>query len=305
MYKFRKILVGLDQSPTDQMLLDAACQICQLSGSEDIYFTNFLKDFNIPEKVLKEFPDLKDKAISERKEQIEAKAKKSFTCGNVEPKIIVKPGQPTRELMKFIEKEEIDLVILGRKDKSKGGILINRIARRAGSSLLVMPEKTKFDISRILVPIDFSNYSKMALEKAVEIGRTTKSSTKIITQNVYQVPTGYHYTGKSFDEFAGIMMENAFNDFKTFTKDLDSEGVDLDSVYSLDKDEDIIQHIYKTAKNTKANMIIIGAKGRTSATALFIGSKAEKLIQLDTDIPMMVIRPKGSTAGIREYLEEI
>ena len=153
MYKFRKILVGLDQSPTDQMLLDAACQICQLSGSEDIYFTNFLKDFNIPEKVLKEFPDLKDKAISERKEQIEAKAKKSFTCGNVEPKIIVKPGQPTRELMKFIEKEEIDLVILGRKDRLKsvsefleiGGI--EYLSSKNGICIIEWPELiNSFDI---------------------------------------------------------------------------------------------------------------------------------------------------------------
>jgi nucleotide-binding universal stress UspA family protein len=52
-------------------------------------------------------------------------------------------------------------------------------------------------------------------------------------------------------------------------------------------------------------MIIIGAKGRTAATALFIGSLAERLIQINNKVPLLVTRPKGKNAGIIEYILEI
>ncbi len=305
MYKFKKILVGLDQSETDDRLLEAVCKVCELSGSKDIYFANFLKDFSVPDSVLAEFPDILNKAIEERQKEIESKVKEKFSCNGVTPHFVIKSGQPTKEIIKFAVEKKIDLIVLGRKGKKGGGILINRLARRASCSLLIIPTKNTLELKRLLVPIDFSPYSKLALEKGIEIAKYRGGDTKVITQNVYQVPSGYHYTGKSFQEFADIMMENAFKDFQVFTSDIDKGDVDVDSVYSLDKDEDIIKQIYKTAKKTKSDVILIGAKGRSATTALFIGSKAEKLIQMDEDIPVFVIRPKGTTAGFTELLEDI
>ena len=54
-----------------------------------------------------------------------------------------------------------------------------------------------------------------------------------------------------------------------------------------------------------ADAIVIGAKGRTDTTAIFIGSSAEKLIHIDSTIPIMIVRPKGRRAGIIELLKDI
>lgn len=59
------------------------------------------------------------------------------------------------------------------------------------------------------------------------------------------------------------------------------------------------------AHEINANAIIIGAKGRTATTAFFLGSIAERLIQLDNDIPLMIVRPKGKNAGFLEFLKEL
>ena len=101
------------------------------------------------------------------------------------------------------------------------------------------------------------------------------------------------------------MKEHAMKDYKRFTGDVDFGSIDPEIIYTLDKEEDIIGCIYKQAKSTASDLIVIGAKGRSSATALFIGSKAEKLIQIDTDIPLLVVRPKGKRAGILEYIQEL
>ena len=204
----------------------------------------------------------------------------------------------------------MDLVMVGRKKSGKekkvgGGIIIHRLARRAGCSLLIVPENVKEAVESILVPIDFSEGSSRALQQAIEVAENTTNEVKIIAQNVYQVPTGYHYTGKSFNDFARIMQKNAEKSYKAFIKKIDTKGQTIEPIYSLDKHEDTIQLIYDTADKLKVDGIIFGAKGRSATTALFIGSTAEKLIDVDINIPVMVVRPKGKQSGILDYIREI
>ncbi len=306
MYKFNKILVGLDQSDMDYELIDAACKMCQLSDSKEVYFMNLIRDFHMPEEVLKEFPDLLEKAIKEREEAIREAVDEQFSCPQVKVTYVIKQGQPTKEIMKFSQKEKVDLIILGRKnEKENGGIIISRVARRAGCSLLVLPKGHTIDFDKILVPSDFSDYSQIAMEKAIEISEALEKKPEVTVQNVYQVPSGYHYTGKTYEEFAVVMEEHARKDFAKFTANMNISNLNLNTTYTLDKDEDVIGYVYKEAKAQKSKLIIIGAKGRTATTALFIGSKAESLIQIDSDIPLLVVRPKGKKAGLIEYLQEL
>jgi nucleotide-binding universal stress UspA family protein len=289
-------------------LIKAASDICELSGAQEVFFINIIKDFHMPDSLLKEFPGLLDKAVKERQELLEADVKNNFKYSEVKitVNVIVEHGQVTKNLLKIASEEKVDLIVLGRKNEKKGGgVLLNRIARRAGCSLLIVPKGAEFKTDTILVPTDFSDYSKQAMDKAISFARKSKSHVKIVVQNVYIVPTGYHYTGKSFEEFGVIMKENAKKDYHVFINQFDIEGFDVVDVYSLDKDDDIITDIFRSAKTRKANLIIIGAKGRTATTALFIGSKAEKLIQLESHTPLLVIRPKGKRAGLLEYIQEL
>lgn len=306
MYKFNKILVGLDQSDMDRELIDAACKMCQLSDSQEVYFMNLIKDFHVPEDLIKEFPDLLSKAKEEREANIRKIVAEEFSCPQVKVNFIVKQGQATKEIMKFSQEKKVDLIILGRKnEREAGGIIINRVARRAGCSLLVLPKGHQIDFEKILVPSDFSDYSKIALEKAKELSGALEKKPEVVIQNVYQVPSGYHYTGKTYDEFASVMEDHAKKDYQRFTSDVNISDLNVTPVYTLDRDEDVIGYIYAEARSQKSNLIIIGAKGRTATTALFIGSKAEKLIQIDSDIPLLVVRPKGKKAGFMEYLQEL
>jgi len=128
---------------------------------------------------------------------------------------------------------------------------------------------------------------------------------KVIIQNFYQVSIGYHYTGKSYEELRIIMKKNAKKSFKKLISKIDLKGVDVEAVYSHDKDDNPVKLIRATAKEHKIDGIIFGEKGRSATTALFIGSGAEKLIGIDLNIPIMVVRSKGKQAGIIDYLKEI
>jgi nucleotide-binding universal stress UspA family protein len=87
--------------------------------------------------------------------------------------------------------------------------------------------------------------------------------------------------------------------------EIDHKGINIEVVYSLDTNDNPVTDILDFAKEQKPSTIIIGVKGRTATTALFIGSRAEQLIQYNNTFPMMVVRPKGKNSGILDLIMEI
>ncbi|MFA0963462.1 universal stress protein [Roseivirga sp. BDSF3-8] len=303
---FKNVLVGLDLSDLDETLMNFVSFITQSDRVEEINFVYILKEEEFPEALKSEFPDLKEKTIDEKKRIIQSEVDKYLPDVKQKIDIIVKTGSIGRQMLNIIDIKDIDLIILGRREKSKqSGMLAQRLARRAACALLIIPEDTKPSLERILVPIDFSEYSKLALEKAIDIASVRTEKPQVLCMNVYKVPAGYHYTGKSFKEVAERMKKNARMEFKKFIHKIDKKEVPLKDLYDLDDNNDFTTNIVDVAKNKKADLVVIGAKGRTVSTAFFLGSIAEKLIQLDSDFPLLVMRYKGRNAGFLEFFREL
>jgi nucleotide-binding universal stress UspA family protein len=256
---------------------------------------------------LEEFPNLIDNMVEERKSQMQEVVKRSFGKNDdVEFAFVVKEGQLSKKILKLAHEKSVDMIIVGRKVTLPGtGVVSQRLARRASCSLLIIPENSVPNIKTLLVPSDFSDYSKDALEEAIMIVEKYGGKAEIVVQNVFTIPSGYHFTGKSYEEFTSIMLMHAEINYKKFIRKIDVKKVKITPVYTQDDDDDPVEEIIAKAKDIKADAIIIGAKGRTAATALFIGSMAERLIQLNDTFPLLVTRPKGKNAGILDYILEI
>ena len=313
MKQIKRILVGLDNSKMDITLLEYCTFLINTSHAPEIIFLNIIKNLHLPSELLKEFPDIETNSIKERKEDLAKKVTKHFHPNEkIKSKILVQKGTGVKAFLKYLEKNEVDLAVVGRKNESQGtGILTQRLARRAGCNLLIVPEDSLSKLrnhdqtARILVPIDFSINSKLALEHAIRIAELSKKRVSIICQHVYTIPQGYHYSGKSKKEFAAIMVKNAKKEFKIFLQELDSKGVDITDVYTRNRNDNVVDNIHKEAKDLEVTGIVFGSKGRTAASALFLGSTAEKLIKIDTEFPLLVVRNKGENAGIIDLIKRI
>lgn len=307
MYQIKKLIVCLDQSSLDETLVNFASFIARANQTKKIYFTNVIRNLNIPKDVLTEFPNLIENMVEERKTQMKEIVEKYFENDKeIELAYVVKEGQLSKKILKLAHEKSADMIIVGRKVNLPGtGVLSQRLARRASCSLLIVPENAQPKIDKLLVPSDFSDYSKDAMEEAVLIAEKYGDNTEIICQNVFTVPSGYHFTGKSYEEFTAIMQMHAEINFKKFIRKIDTKNIDIRPVYTQDEDDDPVEDILAKAKEISADAIVIGAKGRTAATALFIGSMAERLIQLNDEFPLLVTRPKGKNAGILDYILEI
>ncbi|MCH7401900.1 universal stress protein [Belliella kenyensis] len=307
MYQIKKLIVCLDQSALDDTLVRFASFVAQVNQTKKIYFTNVIRNMNIPKEVLEEFPNLIQNMVDERKGKMKDLVAKHFgKQDGIEFSFVVKEGQLSKKILKLAHEKSADMIMVGRKVQLPGtGVLSQRLARRASCSLLIIPEHAVPKIDKLLVPSDFSDYSKDAMEEAIMIAEKYGGKAKIYCQNVFSIPSGYHFTGKSYEEFASIMEMHAEINYKKFIRKIDVKGINIKPLYTKDEDDDPVEDILSKASEINADGIIIGAKGRTAATALFIGSLAERLIQMNDSIPLLVTRPKGKNAGILDYILEI
>lgn len=306
MEKFRNFIVGLDTSELDATLVRYASFLVDHSSAEKVQFVNIVRNLNIPASVKKEFPDIIPNSLNERKSKMIETVEANFNPQKkVKVSYLVKEGQAS-VLLNLAQKSGTDLIIIGQKKKlnGSGGITV-RLARRANCNLLIVPEQATPGVKKFLVPIDFSDYSKLALDQTIDFAVRTGGKGEIFCQNVYTVPAGYHYTGKSFQEFAEIMKKNAQESFHKFLKKIDPRGIKINEVYSLDVTDNLASDIYDVADEIDADFVMIGAKGRTAAAALFLGSLAEKMVTEKMHHPLLVVRFKGKNAGIFETLREI
>ncbi|MEQ9403699.1 MAG: universal stress protein [Cyclobacteriaceae bacterium] len=302
MITFDKVLVCVNLSSAGHNIIEKACTIAKKAQTKEVAFLYVVKDFNFPEELQQEFPDLLDKAIEERKNELQRLIEASFNCQDIATKLLIRQGNLTREILSASVEEAADLIVIERNQDSDS-VLNTRIARRAACNLLIIPRTDELEFDRIHVPVDFSNYTDLSLETALTLSEGQPS--EIYLHNVYSVPSSYRYSGKTFEEFAQILEEHAAKDLLKLTKTASVDKQKLKTIHTIDRGNGLIDIIYKEAKSRDANLIVMGAKGRTAASALFIGSKAERMIQVNSDIPLLVIRKKGSNAGIIESLQDL
>ena len=306
MENIKKIMVGLDSSFMDKTLIPYTQFIAELFPVEKLIFVNIIKHVNVPEDILKEFPDIINNTVEDRKADMKSEVEKVIDTSIYNVEYIIEKGTSTKTIMDLGDKNDVDLILIGRKITIPSSSTTGpRLARRSHCNLMIVPEGAKPRANKLLVPLDYSEHSKLALHYAIDISREVGKKSQIYTQNVYTIPAGWHYTGKSKEEFKEVMKKNSEANYKIFLKDIETKGVAIESMFHLDDNDDLTSDILRVSQDKRPDWIIIGAKGRTSAAALFIGSFAEKLISTITHIPIFIARPKGRNAGLLDYLKEI
>jgi len=313
--KIKNVIVGLAHTELDKELIEYVNFLADTTELENIYFVHVI-NLHIPKEVQKDFPNLQRAALAERKAEVEDLVEKHL---HPECKVniaveIVKSSNHLKGIIKAIGTYNADLVVIGRVAHKVGhSVIIQRLARRAPCQILIVPEgineriKSGEHMKTLLVPIDFSEYSTMAVERALSIARKNKHKheIEIVCQNVHELPSGYHLSGKTEEEFSEIMCKNASESYEEFIADINTEGVKVRPVFSKDNNGDLTSDIRDLALKIDADSIIIGSKGRTATAAFFLGSFAEKLVDNTTNFSLLIVRKKKEYEGILDRIKKL
>ncbi len=205
----------------------------------------------------------------------------------------VREGNPLEQLLQTAEQTHADLVIVGQSGASSNhGILARNLARKTNCSALIVPEKSKLRLRRILVPIDFSVHSVEAFKIAVGINKQLAEPAEIVCLNIYETPSlAAVYIGKRTEELREIVEKDRMESFKLFLENYGAEqAANIKTKLIENRVGDIGTYIMDYADEIDADMIVIGAKGHSRVERLLLGSVTERLLSENEAIPTLVVK---------------
>ena len=303
---FKRILVALDLTEMDETLVQYVTRLSNYIDLEKIYFFNVMKSLEVPEEILKKYPDVVAPMDESTKREIQFTVDE-VSKGNLkaEYEIKVTDGHRAEKIIKWAKVKEVDFIIMGRKSGLEGdGIISGKVLKLAPCSVIFIPEVLPETMQKVVVPIDFSKASERAFEEALFFA-SNNLSLEILALNIFEVPSGYHYSGKSHDEFAEVMRQHSQEAYEKLIQKYDTSGLKISPFFELNHGNDIAKKIYQFAIKARASGIMIGSKGRTQAAAILIGSIAEKLIRLNASLPTVVVKERRHNLHFLEALFDV
>jgi nucleotide-binding universal stress UspA family protein len=209
---------------------------------------------------------------------------------------IIRFGKPFLEIIKVAKEKDVDIIAIGTHgragvDRVILGSVAERVVRKAGCSVMVIRSRKYVGFKRIIVPIDFSDCSRKALEYAAATARAHRSKLTIL--HVYEEAFIEPYVRAANTEeeaqeiVRGIEKDNEVK-YDDFLKKIDLSGVEYDRLLrkGIPSNE-----IVETAREQQAQLIVVGTHGRSGIKHMLIGSDAEEVVR-NAPCDIVVVKPE-------------
>ena len=142
-------------------------------------------------------------------------------------------------------------------------------------------------MKKILVPVDFSEYSENALKVASEIAK--KQNAEIVA--VHMLGLSDAVITKEEDSMEGMFFLKLTQ--KRFVEFLDKDYLEGITIHQTVKNYKVFSEIDDVAKEHNADLIVMGSHGSSGLSEVFVGSNTEKVVRTSA-VPVLVIK-KGSS----------
>jgi nucleotide-binding universal stress UspA family protein len=296
-FNIKQALICIDLSDTDNVIFDYLNYVQLKLGIDHMFFLHVVKRPTFLSGWFgKNYAAIHSEfVLNEDIEQqiIDNIASKLLNYENIVTECKVQEGNPLDIIIEVSKEQHADLLVFGKKVSSESsGILGKRLARQSNASLLMIPSGTVNKLDNIFVPVDFSENSGKALQKAIQINYQLDSPAKISCVHVYEMPDlSYYKINRTYEQLKEIIeadMQEAFDRF--VEKYAPNMGDMLIKKSELRGELSTAGELISLCDEYHANLVIMGAKGHTAFNSLFIGSVAEKFLHLNVNIPTLIIR---------------
>lgn len=155
-------------------------------------------------------------------------------------------------------------------------------------------------LERILVPVDFSECSRRALEHAAVFATSFGATVDLLhvfgAQDHLPPEATAAILGEGTDHLEQLARAHAEKELDAVAADARERGIRVGRC--LVERGDPSQTITAVAEREAASLIVMGTHGRTGLAHLLIGSVAEKVVR-HAPIPVLSIRPgRGARVGV-------
>lgn len=292
MKKFKRIMVGLDLSQMDDVLIERVAAFAKYFLPSKVYFTHIGKDYTIPQSVRDSFPTLNEPMDEKVKNDLQIKVSKA--CGDqklYDVEVEVLEGKTEKTMLHHLAVKNIDLLVLGRKDYENGsGILPQRLLRNCGCSVLFVGSNSSEKFKKILVPTDFSDQSIEAIHNARFLEEMNVEPTEIILHHVFELPRMGGQIQYSHKKILPMVTETIHEEFDLFLKrfNLDDSRLTRDIIY--DENFSGASITLSRAKKMDADIIVMSSQGKSGLKRMILGSYAEKVVKGFNEGNLLIIK---------------
>jgi nucleotide-binding universal stress UspA family protein len=143
------------------------------------------------------------------------------------------------------------------------------------------------EIRRILCPVDFSDYSRRALDHAIAIARWYESTVTVL-RVLSPVPVAAFGPGPVVLEpivLTSVDRDQLLADTKAFAETESAPGI---TIKALVREGNAAEEILEQATSMKADLLVIGTHGRSGFERLVLGSVTERVLR-KANCPVMTV----------------
>ena len=281
-----KLMVALDLTAMDSILLGYVSFLCKVWNIEHLYFTHNIKQYklyDLYDEFLEEGITVEDIVDRGLRKTID-----SHYTATVPHTVLITSDDYTESILTHLAEEyKIDIMVTGIKDELQGtGALSQKLVRMLDSHVLLVPEEAMHRMEKVLVPTDFSSASAKCFSVADSL--VERSGGKIEAIHVYNIPSfffPYINTEKAIDKTERHLREKV----KQFRKKYKLPE-ELPFRYTDRENLSVVEAIELRAEKGEFDIIVTSARGGNNITSLFLGSVTNDLLIKNMKIPLLVIR---------------
>ena len=140
-------------------------------------------------------------------------------------------------------------------------------------------------MKKIIVPVDFSEYSEYALEVAAQLAK--KNNSELLVVHMMGLEPSFLTKDESQEVFEAMyymkLTEKRFEDF------LDKDYLMNINVKTIVQNYKEFKELDQVAREHEADLIVMGSHGSSGMKEIFVGSNTEKVVRTSS-VPVLVIK---------------
>ena len=298
MKRYKRLIVPLGLRDLDNGAISWASRIAGLAGSEHVLFIHALDAHDVPEETKAKYPWL-DSPSDEVLLGMMKTLVDSIWEGNPETQITFEVEKAKSEAIAILEaviRDDSDLIIVGRG--AFGGGMAVKLARKSPCSVMSVHSDHAKKLERILVPTDFSELSRNALDVATAFAGS-EGLTSIDSVHVFNIGSIHHKVMLPEEEQIKLAEEFAEELHQDFLKEADLHGVEV--VPHLVYDRSVPIAASRLARELKVDLIVTSCRGKNAISSWLLGSNAESLLE-QAPVPVIAAKVKGTGRNLLDSL---
>jgi nucleotide-binding universal stress UspA family protein len=150
--------------------------------------------------------------------------------------------------------------------------------------------------SKMLVPVDGSEPSKLALVEATQLAHTLHSSIRLLhVVDVWSLLTP-ESTAASYDTLFDSLRREGAQLLLDAAATISRAGVTVDTILVEAPDAQVGECVVRIAREYRADLIVCGTHGRRGVRRLLMGSDAEYVVR-HSPVPVLLVRIPEATGA--------